>query len=75
MAVIQVVELSPSLIRKIHAEEPLTDDELRELITHEASLLGMTYDEAVAKAKRGDRGRTPLEWDIWALVWMLGERA
>ena len=45
--------LPVNLIKAIEQGQPITEEQLRELITAEAEELGMSFDEAVGAAQRG----------------------
>ena len=60
----------PELLAAMN-EGPLTQEQLRQLIEHEAGLLDLTFDEAVHAAKRDTLPRTPVGFDLRMLVRML----
>lgn len=49
----------------------LTQDQLRRLITHEASQIGLTFDQAVDQARHRELPKTARGSDIELLVGML----
>ncbi len=46
----------------------LTQEQLRRLITFEARQIGLTFDEAVGRARAGTIERGPYGASIWLLV-------
>lgn len=64
-------ELPPRILRKMEQGTPLSQAELRLLITLEAEDLGLSFDEAVARARRRELPETDLGADLRFLVKLL----
>jgi hypothetical protein len=67
----KTVQMPPDLLEAIEGDGVLTDDQLRQLVAIEAEMIGLTYDEAVARARADALPRNTLGTDIRALVRML----
>ena len=65
-------KLSDELLEAIE-HGVLTDDQLKELITCEAELLGLSFDQAVEAARQNRLPKTPIGYDIRHLVRMLAD--
>lgn len=61
----------PSELQRAIEKGKLTDEQLRELITFEAEALGLTYEEAVERAKARTLPRTHIGADLELLVQLL----
>lgn len=58
----------PTELQKAIEQGELTDEQLRELITLEAEALGLTYDQAIEKAKARTLPKNYLGADIELLA-------
>ena len=61
----------PDELRRAIDRGELTEEQLRQLIAHEAQALGLSYDEAVRRARKHTLPKTPLGTDIEFLVELL----
>ncbi len=59
------------LLAAIKGDGVLSDEQLRQLIEIEAESIGLTFDEAVVAAGTNLLPKTPIGFDIQALVRML----
>lgn len=65
------MEPLPSELQRAIEEGKLTDEQLRELITFEAAALGLTYEEAVERAKERTLPLNYIGADLELLVQLL----
>lgn len=65
-------DLRADVADAIEASEPLTDEQLRELLRYSAALLGMSVESAVSDAKSGKLPKNAVGFDIESIVRMLG---
>ena len=63
-------EMPASLVQAIDGGE-LTEAQLRELITFEAAELGLSFDEAVQRARARTLPKNPIGSDLQLLAMML----
>lgn len=61
----------PDRLRQAVEQGDLTEDQLRELIALEADALGLSAEEAIARAKAGKLPRTYLGDDLALLIELL----
>ena len=66
-------QLRDDVWQAIEDGQPLNDEQFRELIRHEAELLGLTFDEAVERAREGTLPKNAIGLDLELLVHMLSE--
>lgn len=64
-------KLPPRILRKMERGTPLSQAELRLLIELEAGELGLSFEEAVARARRRELPQTNIGTDIRFLVTLL----
>ena len=65
------MEPLPVELQQAIEEGELTDEQLRELITLEAKAVGLTYEEAVKRARDGTLPQSLLGADLELLVQLL----
>ena len=61
----------PSELQRAIEQGELTEEQLRELITLEAKALGLSYEEAIKRAKQRTLPRTHVGADLELLVELL----
>jgi hypothetical protein len=64
-------QLATTLTRSLEQGNPLSTEEVRELIAHEARLLGLTYEQAIRRGRLHTLPRTYLGADLQLLVDLL----
>lgn len=64
-------QLPDHLVRAIHEDGELTDEQLVELITFEAAELGLTFDEAIGQAREYKLPKSDAGGHLQMLIWML----
>jgi len=64
----------PATLQDAIERGDLTEAQLRELIRLEAEALGLSFDDAVARARQGRLPKTALGMDLELLVDLLPER-
>jgi hypothetical protein len=67
----KTVQVPPDLLAAIEGDGVLSREQLCQLITIEAEMIGLTFDEAVARARADTLPRNPIGFDIRALVGMI----
>jgi hypothetical protein len=67
----KTVQMPPDLLAAIEGDGVLTDEQFRQLIAIEAEMIGLTFDEAVERARADTLPRNPIGYDIRALVRIL----
>ena len=67
----KTVQMPADLLAAIKGDGVLSDEQLRQLIEIEAESIGLTFDEAVVAAGTNLLPKTPIGFDIQALVRML----
>ena len=65
------MEPSPIELQRAIEKGQLTDEQLRELITFEAAALGLSYEEAIERAKARTLPRNYIGADLELLVQLL----
>lgn len=63
--------LGPTLARALEVGNPLSTEQVRELIAHEAELAGLTYEQALRRGQTRTLPRTYLGADLQLLINML----
>lgn len=63
--------LEPGLVSALEQGNPLSTEEVRELIAHEAELVGLTYEQAIRRGRTRTLPRTYLGADLQLLVDLL----
>jgi hypothetical protein len=61
----------PKALQKAIEDGELTEAQLRELIRLEAEAIGLSYEEAVDRARKRSLPKSPIGLDIEALVQLL----
>lgn len=64
-------QLATTLTRSLEQGNPLSTEEVRELIAHEAELVGLTYEQALRRARTRTLPRNYLGADLQLLIDML----
>jgi hypothetical protein len=67
----KTVQMPPDLLAAIEGDGVLTAEQLRQLIAIEAEMIGLTFDEAVNRARADTLPRNALGIDIRSLVRIL----
>jgi hypothetical protein len=71
MATTTTNQLREDIWRAIEAGEPLTDEQFRELIRHEAQSIGLTFGEAVERARNDTLPKNAVGLHLELLISML----
>jgi hypothetical protein len=64
-------QLAPAITWSLERGNPLSTEDVRELIAHEAKLVGLTYDQALRRARTRTLPHNHLGADLQLLIDML----